>query len=305
MSSNDAQYIASPSHAPTATLIDGRALAGVVRGEVAERVKALTHRGVTPRLDVILAGGHTPSEIYVKYKVKAAHEVGIHAEIHRFPASVTSDTLCRVIRTLNESADTHGILVQLPLPEHIPSECAWEIVETVDPRKDVDGLHPINQGLIGLSPRGFTACTPLGCLRLIEHTLAQQDRALSGMSAVVIGRSRIVGRPLSLLLTAQNATVTLCHSRTRDLESIVGQAELVVVAAGAPRLVKGGWLKSGAIVIDVGIHRQSNGRLCGDVDFESVRRDASAITPVPGGVGPMTIASLMHNVCVAAERTFL
>ena len=286
-------------------LIDGRSIAKMTRDEVRERSKLLSERGVRPKLSVILIGGHPPSQIYVKYKLRAADEIGILTEVHRFDEDVKLDTLQRCISELNADSEVHGILVQLPLPSHISSNEAWTLVESVSPHKDVDGLHPLNQGLIGLSAgsperpeQGFVACTPLGCLRLLRETLGN----LSGKRAVVIGRSRIVGRPMAALLTAANATVTLCHSRTASLAEHLKGAEIVVAAAGIPRFINAEMLSAGVTVIDVGIHRLDDGSLCGDVDFESVKDIAGAISPVPGGVGPMTIASLMSNVCLAAER---
>lgn len=282
----------------TATLISGTRLARQVRQEVAARVVALKERGVTPRLDVVLVGAHGPSETYVKYKVKAAKEVGVYTHIHRFTSDISAEELKVAVRAINEQPETHGVLVQLPLPEHISQAEAWAIVEQVHPRKDVDGFHPLNQGLIGQRDEGFVACTPLGCMRLIQEALPN----LSGLRAVVIGRSRIVGRPMAQLLTSANATVTVCHSRTRDLAQHTRCADLIVAAAGVARLLTGEMIKPGAVVIDVGIHQLPGGGLCGDVDQESVARVARALTPVPGGVGPMTIASLMQNVCLAAER---
>ena len=287
----------------SAMIIDGRAVAQRVRDEVKARVLRLGQAGITPRLDVVLVGHHPPSQIYVKYKERAAQEVGVETQIHRLPESIDVDVLRAHVQQLNASPQTHGILIQLPLPDHISSEDTWSIVEEVSPSKDVDGLHPLNQGLIGLSDQGFTACTPLGCLTLLEEGLTQCNQGtLTGKHVVVIGRSRIVGRPLAQLMTAANATVTVCHSRTENLEEHIRQADIVIAAAGVPYLVKGSWIKPDAIVIDVGIHRRPEGGLCGDVDFQTVSEVAAAITPVPGGVGPMTIASLLHNVSIAAER---
>ena len=289
----------------SAIRIDGRAVAKATRMEVAERVKALASRGVTPKLSVVLIGGHPPSQIYVKYKLKAAAEVGILTEVHRFDESVSLETLQGCVAELNSDADVHGILIQLPLPEHISQGEAWRLVESVRAEKDVDGLSPMNQGLIGLSggeperpKEGFVACTPLGCLRLLLETIGE----LSGKRAVVVGRSRIVGRPMAALLTAANATVTICQSRTRDLTAHLREAEIIVAAAGIPNLIKPEMVSPGATIIDVGIHRLDDGSLCGDVDFEGVSEIASAVSPVPGGVGPMTIASLMSNVHLAARR---
>ena len=284
-----------------ATLISGTRLARRVRQEVKDQVSALKARGIQPRLDVILVGAHGPSETYVKYKIKAAQEVGVEAHIHRFEETVEASVLKAAVRSINAQEETHGILVQLPLPAHISQDEAWEIVEQVDPRKDVDGFHPINQGRIGQRAEGLVACTPLGCMRLIHEALPE----LSGIKAVVIGRSRIVGRPMAQLLIAADATVTVCHSRTKELRRHTLEADLIIAAAGVPRLLTGDMVKPGAVVIDVGIHHLPEGGLCGDVDQESVARVAQALTPVPGGVGPMTIATLMQNVCLATERQLL
>lgn len=293
------------STSKTATLISGSEVARRLRGRLKGDVQALTARGVTPQLGVILVEGFAPSQIYVKYKVKAAQEIGIQVTIHRFPDTVTLAELYACVDEMNADPLTHGILVQLPLPERLTSAEAWSVVERVHPHKDVDGLHPVNLGMIGStsSPEqplsaGFIACTPLGCLTLLRDTLG----SLSGKRAVVIGRSRIVGKPMAALLTAANATVTLCHSRTVDLASHLREAEIVVVAAGVPRLLSGVELSRDAVVLDVGIHRLEDGSLCGDVDTEVAIQHVRAISPVPGGVGPMTIASLMSNVSLAALR---
>jgi methylenetetrahydrofolate dehydrogenase (NADP+)/methenyltetrahydrofolate cyclohydrolase len=284
-------------------LIDGSAIAAQVRAEVAKRTQALKVRGLTPRLDVVLVGEHGPSQLYVKFKARAAKEVGVEAHIHTFPEHISEEALRNAVRALNAQPETHGVLVQLPLPEHISQRAAWSIVEEVAPHKDVDGFHPLNQGRLGQEraqeSESFVACTPLGCMRLIQEVLP----SLKGVEAVVIGRSRIVGRPMAQLLTAAHATVTLCHSKTRDLVAHTSRADLVVAAAGVRGLIKAEHLKPGAVVIDVGIHKNPEGKTCGDVDFESASQVAGAITPVPGGVGPMTIAMLMHNVCLAAERS--
>ena len=298
--------ICSRSQGEGSVLIDGQSIARVNRAEIAERVKRLSKRGITPKLSVVLVGGHPPSQIYVKYKLKAAKEVGILTEVHHFDEQVSLETLRQQVTMLNEDRQVHGILIQLPLPKHISQTDTWRLVELVSPKKDVDGLHPLNQGLIGLSggspetpQEGFVACTPLGCLRLLRETLGD----LSGMRAVVVGRSRIVGRPMAALLNAANATVTICHSRTKDLAAHLREAEIIIAAAGIPRLIKAEMVSKGVIIIDVGIHRLKDGSLCGDIDFEELKSVAAALSPVPGGVGPMTIASLMSNVCLAAERS--
>lgn len=290
----------------TTTLINGTQIASAQRQEVKTRVDKLKEHGVIPKLAVILVGGHPPSQIYVKYKQKAAKEVGITTTIHQFDESVELTTLYECVDQLNADKQVHGILVQLPLPKHLSNEEMWSVVERVSPQKDVDGLHPSNQGLIahsyGLShapQRGFVACTPLGCLRLLQEYVGN----LEGLHAVVVGRSRIVGHPMANLLTKANATVTLCHSRTRDLSKHLKMADIIIAAAGIPKLIKSEDVSEKAVIIDVGIHRLANGKLCGDADFEQLNQKVKAISPVPGGVGPMTIASLMNNVCVAAERT--
>ncbi len=296
------QNTSKSSH--NAVTINGRSIAQRLRGELKLRVDRLKEEGVTPKLGVILVGGHPPSQIYVKYKLKAAAEIGILTTVHQFEEGVSLDTLNRCVDDMNEDPELHGILVQLPIP-HVTQEEMWSVVERVLPSKDVDGLHPLNQGLIGIhsgaidrSTEGFVACTPLGCLQLLRDTIGD----LTGKRAVVVGRSRIVGKPMAALLTAAHATVTLCHSRTVDLSHHLRQAEIIVAAAGIPHLIKAKDISPQAIIIDVGIHRLETGKLCGDVDFDDVKHIATAITPVPGGVGPMTIASLMNNVCLSAER---
>lgn len=302
--------LSSTSHAPKRTpkgshLIDGTSIARQVRGEIAHRVKHLKTRGIQPKLGVILVGGHAPSQIYVKYKRHAAEEVGIQVIIHHFDQTVTLERLYQCVDQMNEDPETHGILVQLPLPNHLSSTETWSVVERVRPDKDVDGLHPLNLGLIGNSTSldqplsaGLIACTPLGCLRLLNETLG----SIQGKRALVIGRSRIVGRPMAALLTAADATVTIAHSRTHALRDHLRTAEIIVAAAGVPLLIQDEDLREDAVLIDVGIHRQGDGRLCGDIDFDRVDGRVAAISPVPGGVGPMTIASLMSNVCLAATR---
>jgi methylenetetrahydrofolate dehydrogenase (NADP+)/methenyltetrahydrofolate cyclohydrolase len=286
----------------TARWIDGKTKAQNLRSEVKKRVDDLGKQGIVPRLDVLLVGDHAPSQIYVKYKQNAAAEIGIESHVHHLKQGSTHNEIQSWITRLNQDQNVHGILLQLPLPDHISSKETLDILSHIDPTKDVDGLHPLNQGLIGVDQTGFIACTPLGCMTLITQEMGDD---LSGKSAVVIGRSRIVGRPMAQLLTAANATVTVCHSRTQNVSQYTKKADLIVVAAGVPHLLKVEDVKEGAVVIDVGIHRLEGRRLCGDVDTISVAERASAITPVPGGVGPMTIASLMNNVCVAAERILI
>ena len=282
----------------TARLLDGRALARQVRSEVAQQVATLAQRGVVPGLAVILAGDDGASAIYVKNKEKAAAEVGIAGQVLRFPATVSAAELSACIARLNADPAVHGILVQLPLPSSIAPAEARALLEQVDPRKDVDGFHPANLGRLAAGDPGLVACTPAGCMRL----LAEAGVHLAGCHAVVIGRSTIVGRPMALLLLGADATVTICHSRTTDLAAHVRRADVVVAAVGRARLVRGDWIKPGAAVIDVGMNRDADGRLCGDVHFDEALAVAGALTPVPGGVGPMTIACLLENVCRAAAQ---
>ena len=278
-------------------LIDGKALAAAREVELGARCSMLRASGVTPRLVVILVGDAGASELYVRFKRRAAARIGIEAELRRLPAGSSAAEVSALITELNEDAQVHGILLQLPLPAPLSIEETWQLMGEISPAKDVDGLHPENQGLLGTN-QGFTACTPLGSMRLLEHV----ETPLTGARALVIGRSRIVGRPMATLLTAANATVTVAHSRSRALDELVREADVLIAAAGVQELVKGAWVKPGATVIDVGIHRRPTGELCGDVEHQAARQRARAITPVPGGVGPMTVSSLMENVCKAAER---
>lgn len=282
----------------TARIIDGRALARTVRSEVKARVTALAARGVVPGLAVVLAGDDPASAVYVRNKAKMAAKVGIAARTVRLPASVTADALLATVADLNADPAVHGILVQLPLPPGISAADTGRILRAIDPAKDVDGLHPASLGDLVAGAPSFVACTPSGCMRMIAETGVDP----AGKRAVVIGRSAIVGKPMALLLLAADATVTICHSRTADLADRVREADIVVAAVGRPQLLRGDWIKPGAVVIDVGINRGADGRLVGDVHFDEALAVAGHLTPVPGGVGPMTIASLLSNVCLAAER---
>jgi len=276
-------------------IIDGRAIAKRVRGEVASGVVRLKENfGLVPKLAVVLVGDDPASQVYVRNKEKACAEVGITSEVHRFPASVKEKQVRDLIVSLNHDASVHGILVQLPLPSGFQTE---EVIETILPEKDVDGLHPLNMGklLKGSNPL-FTPCTPLGIIELILSTGVE----IRGKEAVVVGRSNIVGKPVSLLLLQNHATVTVCHSRTKSLDEVVRRAEILVAAVGSPGIILGDMVRQGAIVIDVGVNRVGE-RLVGDVDFESAKERAGFITPVPGGVGPMTIAMLLSNTLKAAE----
>lgn len=278
-------------------IIDGKAVAKQVRDEVREETERLRNaHGVVPGLGVVLVGDDPASRIYVRNKEKACAEVGIRSVEHLLPASVTQHELLDLIGRLNEDPAIHGILVQLPLPEHI---AAGRILEAVSPRKDVDGFHPVNQGLLLSGGAGFRPCTPLGIMRMLDSVGCE----LKGKNAVVVGRSNIVGKPVALMLLERHATVTLCHSRTADLAAEVGRADVVVAAVGKAHAVRGEWIKPGAVVIDVGINRLSTGKLAGDVEFEPARERASWISPVPGGVGPMTICMLLSNTLLSAQRS--
>ncbi|MEM6293816.1 MAG: bifunctional methylenetetrahydrofolate dehydrogenase/methenyltetrahydrofolate cyclohydrolase FolD [Myxococcota bacterium] len=278
-----------------ATLIDGRAVSKSLLAEVAGTVAEHKARGVHPTLAVVLVGDDPASAVYVRNKGKRAAEAGIATRDHRLGAETTTQELLAVVRSLNEDPEVDGILVQLPLPEQIDAD---KVLLSIDPAKDVDGFHPENLGRLVIGEPRFVACTPLGCMKLLESAGVE----LSGAKALVIGRSTIVGKPMAQLLIAANATVTVAHSRTKDLPAAVAEADVVVAAVGRAKMIQGEWIKPGATVIDVGINRGDDGKLCGDVDFEGAQARAGAITPVPGGVGPMTIACLMHNVAVAAGR---
>jgi len=278
-------------------LIDGKALAKQVREEVKVEVEKLNAGyGVIPGLGVVLVGDDAASHIYVRNKEKACAEVGIASKEHLLPTSVSQEELLTVVQQLNDDPTIHGILVQLPLPEHIQTD---HVLEAVSPRKDVDGFHPMNQGLLLSGREGFKPCTPMGILRLLESV----DCDPKGKNAVVVGRSNIVGKPVALMLLARHATVTMCHSRTADLAAEVGRSDIVVAAIGKAAAIRGEWIKPGAVVIDVGINRLPTGKLAGDVEFDVAKERASAITPVPGGVGPMTICMLLYNTCVSAQQT--
>lgn len=282
-----------------ATDLDGKAMAGLLRHEVAKDVAALKLREVTPGLAVALVGDDPASQVYVKGKVRACQEVGITSTMLALPATTTQAELLAQVDAWNADPAIDGILVQLPLPAHIASQA---VVDRIDPAKDVDGFHPYNLGLLTAGRRGLVACTPAGIMKMLAIYGKASGFTPAGKRAVVLGRSITVGRPMALLLTHANATVTVCHSRTPDLASRVAEAELVIAAVGSRHLVQGGWIKPGAVVIDVGIHRGADGTLAGDVDYAAARLRAGAISPVPGGVGPMTIAQLMRNCVDAAMR---
>ena len=280
----------------SAQLIDGNALARQVRGEVAHRVGALKARGVQPHLTVILVGEDPASQVYTRSKVADSEQTGLQATLERYPAELTEAELLARIATLNADPAVHGILVQLPLPRHMDSHA---VIEAIAPAKDVDGFHVASAGALMVGQPGFRPCTPYGCMRMLE-SIGMKD--LKGKHAVVIGRSNIVGKPMALMLLAANATVSVCHSGTPDLGALTRQADIVVAAVGKRALLTADMVKPGAVVIDVGMNRDDAGKLCGDVDFEGVRAVAGWITPVPGGVGPMTRAMLLVNTLEAAER---
>ena len=275
--------------------IDGKRVAAVVRSEVRERVARLASHGVVPGLATVLVGDDPASRLYVGNKERACEEVGMHSFAHRLAASTEQAELLALVRELGRRRDVHGILVQLPLP---PPLEARPVIETLPPEKDVDGLHPVNQGRLLAGEPGLRPCTPLGVLRLIDET----GVALKGAHAVVVGRSLLVGKPVALLLLERHATVTVCHSRTVDLGAEVGRADVLVAATGQAGLVRGAWIRPGAVVIDVGMNRGPDGKLCGDVEFAAACERAAHITPVPGGVGPMTVAMLLANTVSAAEQ---
>ncbi|MDO9251148.1 MAG: bifunctional methylenetetrahydrofolate dehydrogenase/methenyltetrahydrofolate cyclohydrolase FolD [Hydrogenophaga sp.] len=280
----------------TAQLIDGNALSRQLRANVAARVTALKAKGITPGLAVILVGDNPASHVYVRNKVKACEDTGMHSVLESWPASMTEAELLGRVNTLNQDASIHGVLVQLPLPAHIDAQ---KVIEAIDPAKDVDGFHIASAGALMTGLPGFWPCTPYGCMKMLESI----GYDLKGKHAVVIGRSNIVGKPMALMLLQNNATVTICHSGTKDLKAMTLQADLVVAAVGKRNVLTADMVKPGAVVIDVGMNRNDEGKLCGDVDFAGVKEVAGYITPVPGGVGPMTITMLMVNTLESAEKT--
>jgi 5,10-methylene-tetrahydrofolate dehydrogenase/methenyl tetrahydrofolate cyclohydrolase len=289
----------------SAKIIDGKAIAATIRGEIKAEVEAMQAQyGKVPGLATVLVGERRDSQSYVRMKKKACAEVGITSFGHDLPADISQQELLQIVRDLNANPDVHGILVQLPLPDHIDEE---EILSAVSLEKDVDGFHPINIGRLSMKRRDplFIPCTPKGCIELLLRTGVE----IEGKRAVVLGRSNIVGLPVSMLLLHRNATLTICHSRTKDLPGVVREADILVVAVGRAEMVRGDWVKPGAVVIDVGMNsvddptRERGYRLVGDVAFDEVKEVASAITPVPGGVGPMTIAMLLRNTMDSARRT--
>jgi methylenetetrahydrofolate dehydrogenase (NADP+)/methenyltetrahydrofolate cyclohydrolase len=279
----------------TARSIDGKAISQTVRdGVKAEVARFLEAHGRPPGLSVVLVGEDPASLVYTRNKEKMSNEVGIRGRLHRLPATTMEDELLRLVAELDADPAVDGILVQLPLPPGIRED---RVLFAVDPAKDVDGFHPLNAGLLASGRPGLVPCTPRGCMRLLAETGAP----LAGARAVVVGRSNIVGKPMAQLLLAAHATVTIAHSRTRDLPAVCREADVLVAAVGRAKLVEGGWVKEGAVVIDVGMNRDAAGKLVGDMDFDAARERAAWITPVPGGVGPMTIACLLENTVIAAK----
>ncbi len=280
----------------TAQIIDGNALSKQLRGEVAQRAAALTAKGFKPGLAVVLVGDNQASQVYVRNKVKGCEEAGMHSVLEKYDATMTEAELLARIDALNNDPTIHGILVQLPLPKHIDDH---KVIEAISPEKDVDGFHVASAGALMVGEQGFKACTPYGCMKMLE-SIGMKD--LRGKHAVVIGRSNIVGKPMAMMLLQANATVTITHSGTADLGAMTRQADIVVAAVGKRNVLTADMVKPGAVVIDVGMNRDDEGKLCGDVDTAGVKEVAGYITPVPGGVGPMTITMLLVNTIESAER---
>jgi methylenetetrahydrofolate dehydrogenase (NADP+) / methenyltetrahydrofolate cyclohydrolase len=278
-----------------AQTIDGNALATQLRGDVAARTAALKARGLTPGLAVVLVGDNSASQVYVRNKVKACSDAGLHSVLEKYDAGMSEAELLARVEALNNDPTIHGILVQLPLPTHID---AHKVIEAISPAKDVDGFHVASAGALMVGQPGFWPCTPYGCMKMLESI----GYNLRGKHAVVIGRSNIVGKPMAMMLLQQSATVTVCHSATPNLKAMTLQADVIVAAVGKQNVLTADMVKPGAVVIDVGMNRNDAGKLCGDVDFDGVRQVAGYITPVPGGVGPMTITMLLVNTLEAAER---
>ena len=280
----------------TAQLIDGKALSQQLRSDVKARADQLKAKGIVPGLAVILVGDNQASQVYVRNKVKSCEECGFHSVLEKYDASMTEAELLARVEALNNDPSIHGILVQLPLPKHIDDH---KVIEAISPTKDVDGFHVASAGALMVGEVGFKACTPYGCMKMLE-SIGMKD--LRGKHAVVIGRSNIVGKPMAMMLLAANATVTITHSGTADLAAMTRQADIIVAAVGKVNVLTADMVKPGAVVIDVGMNRNAEGKLCGDVDFDGVKEVAGYITPVPGGVGPMTITMLMVNTLESAER---
>ncbi len=275
-----------------AKLIDGKKISGEIKDELKEKVAQLKEKGVEVTLAVIQVGNDPASTVYVGNKKKACAYIGINSLVYELPEETTQEELLDLVRQLNDRKDVNGILVQLPLPAHIDEDT---VIRTIAPEKDVDGFHPQSVGLLSIGQKGFVSCTPAGIIQLLKRSGIEID----GKECVVVGRSNIVGKPMAMLLIRENGTVTVCHSHTKDLKEVTRRADILVVAIGKRQFITADYVKEGATVIDVGMHRKEDGKLCGDVDFDSVEPVAGAITPVPGGVGPMTIAMLMNN-CVSS-----
>jgi methylenetetrahydrofolate dehydrogenase (NADP+)/methenyltetrahydrofolate cyclohydrolase len=279
----------------SAKILDGKAISARIKGEIKSQVTEMKKRGLVPGLAVVLVGDDPASQVYVGSKEKTSLDLGLYSEVHRLPAQTSLADLLALIRRLAEDRKVHGILVQSPLPRHLDFNT---VLDAVPPSKDVDGLHPANAGRLMNGLKCFVSCTPLGCMELLKETGVNP----AGLNAVVVGRSNLVGKPVAQLLLNANATVTVCHSKTKDLPAVIRQADIVVAAVGKARMITADMVKPGAVVLDVGINRQPDGKLVGDVDYAPVAEKASWITPVPGGVGPMTIAMLMKNTLQAAEE---
>jgi len=275
--------------------IDGIALSQQLRTDVASRTAVLKSKGITPGLAVVLVGDNSASQVYVRNKVKACQDSGLHSVLEKYPETLTESELLARVHALNLDASIHGILVQLPLPAHIDAQ---KVIEAISPAKDVDGFHIASAGALMTGMPGFWPCTPFGCMKMLESI----GYDLQGKHAVVIGRSNIVGKPMAMMLLQKNATVTICHSATQNLKALTLQADVIVAAVGKRNVLTADMVKPGAVVLDVGMNRNDEGKLCGDVDFSGVEQVASYITPVPGGVGPMTITMLLVNTLEAAER---
>ena len=277
-----------------AKLIDGKAISLQIKNELKEKATALKEAGVSVTLAVIQVGNNPASTVYVNNKKKGCEYIGIGSLSYELPEETTQEELLSLIAELNERADVNGILVQLPLPSHINED---KVIQAISPKKDVDGFHPQSVGALCIGQPGFVSCTPAGIIQLLKRSGVE----IAGKECVILGRSNIVGKPMSLLMLRENATVTIAHSRTANLKEVTSRADILIVAVGKPKMVTADYVKEGAVVIDVGIHRNENNKLCGDVDFDDVVEKVTAITPVPGGVGPMTIAMLLHNCLASVE----
>lgn len=281
----------------SAQIIDGKAISSQIKDELKDKTAALKEQGIEVTLAVILVGEDPASQVYVRNKKRACEYIGYNSLSYELPADTSQEKLLELIDELNKREDVDGILVQMPLPSQIDEKA---VINAIDPSKDVDGFHPVNVGALVIGEEGFVSCTPAGVIQLLKRGISDYD--ISGKECVIVGRSNIVGKPMSLLMLRENATVTVAHSRTKDLAAVCKRADIIIAAVGKAKVITKDHVKEGAVVIDVGINRNADGKLCGDVDFENVKEVASAITPVPGGVGPMTIAMLMNNCYEAAVR---